>query len=322
MKKIIPLLITVVSAAFFTVGCGGGSGSPSPKVTQYDEIGQYASSVKLYNDKEASDKYIVYSPEGHLADAPIVLFLPGGGSDINQHNGLMEFIASHGYFVIGTTVSNEYSAHSSNIAFDKALALAKTSHPEMDFSKLAVMGHSQGGGVSFPVMKHFLDGGTFGNDKNIVISIDGWFAFGMDQQDLRGLNTMASYIQFGGHSGTGTDARIPLSISNLINAPNEKAYMVLNDGTPHGYSTGDLNSVLSKKDLLKPILALLDYKLKGDMNARDIVFNGYADTIQEVNAALPPILPLPSKASCRGDYYNAKNSISQNNIDYCHPELY
>jgi len=320
MRKIIPIL---TAAMFFVVGCGGGSSkSPNSTTTQYDEIGQYASSVTLYNDKEDSDKYIVYSPEGHLADAPIVLFLPGGNADINSHKGLMAFIASHGYFVIGTTVSGEYSDHSSNIAFEKALALAQTSHPEMDFTKLAVMGHSQGGGVAFPVMKHFLDGGTFGADKNIVISIDGWFAFGMDQQDLRGLNTMASYVQFGGYSGTGTDARISLSISNLINDPNEKSYTVLNNNTRHGYSTGDLNTVLSRKDLLKPILALLDYKLKGDMNAKNIVFDGYADTIQNVNAALPPILPLPSKASCRGDCYNAKATISQNDIDYCHPELY
>ncbi len=320
MKKINPFLITIATIALFIVGCGGGSSKPN--VTQYDEIGQYARSVTLYNDKEASDKYIVYSPEGHLADAPIVLFLPGGNADINSHKGLMEFIASHGYFVIGTTVSGEYSDHSSNIAFEKALALAQTSHPEMDFTKLAVMGHSQGGGIAFPVMKHFLDGGTFGNDKNIVISIDGWFAFGMDQQDLRGLNTMASYLQFGGYGGTGTDARILLSISNLINEPNEKSYTVLNNNTQHGYSTGYLNTVLSRKDLLKPILALLDYKLKGDMNAKNIVFDGYADTIQKVNAALPPILPLPSKASCRGDYFNAKATTSQNDIDYCHPELY
>ncbi len=319
MKKIHLLLITIT---LFIVGCGGSSNPPNSKVTQYDEIGEYATSVKLYNDKEGSDKYIVYSPEGHLADAPIVLFLPGGNADINSHKGLMEFIASHGYFVIGTTVSGEYSDYSSNIAFEKALAQAQISHPEMDFTKLAVMGHSQGGGVAFPVMKHFLDGGTYGNDKNIVISIDGWFAFGMNQQDLRGLNSMASYLQFGGYGGTGTDARILLSISNLINDSNEKSYMVLNDNTTHGYSTGDLNTVLSRKDLLKPILALLDYKLKGDMNAKNIVFDGYAETIDKVKAALPQILPLPSKASCRGDYYNAKATISKNNIDYCTPELY
>ena len=179
------------------------------------------------------------------------------------------------------------------------------------------MGHSQGGGLAFPVMKHFLDGGTYGNDKNIVISIDGWFAFGMDQHDLRGLNTMTSYVQFGGYSGTGTDARISLSISNLINDPNEKTYNVLNDNTLHGYSKGDLNTVLAKKDLLKPIRALLDYKLKGDMNAKETVFNGYADTIKKVNAALSPI-----GRSCKGEDYNAKATTSQNNIDYFHPELY
>ncbi len=247
MKKIIILLTSVITITFFIAGCGGSSNPPDPKTKKYGEIGKYAKSVKPYRAKEASDKYIVYYPEGHLADAPIVLFLPGGNADIHKHKGLMEFIASHGYFVIGTTESGSYSAGLSNNAFDKALASAKSAHPEMDFSKLAVMGHSQGGGVAFPVMKHFLDGGMYGNDKNIVISIDGWFAFGMDQQDLRGLNTMASFIQFGGYRGTGTDARISLTISNLINDPNEKSYIVLNDKTEHVYSTGDLNAVLSKR---------------------------------------------------------------------------
>jgi len=314
MKKTMLLLVTVV---LFIVGCGSSSSNPSNPKTEYDKIGQYASSVKLYNDKEALDKYIVYSPEGHLANAPIVLFLPGGNVDINDYKGLMAFIASHGYFVIGTTVSNEYSSYSSNIAFDKALALAQSAHPEMDFSKLAVMGHSQGGGVAFPVMKHFLDAGNIGNDKNIVISVDGWFAFGMDQQDLRGLNTMASYVQFGGYSGTGTDARISLSISNLINDSNEKAYLILDDDTPHMYAKGDLNALVARKDLLKPILALLDYKLKGDTNAKEFVFKDYADTIQKINTAL-----LPIGRSCRGDNYNAKATISQNDIEYCHPERY
>ena len=313
MKIITPVLLAVF---FLMAGCGGGSSSSLGPATQYDDIGKHASSVKLYNDKAASDKYLIYYPEGHLANAPIVLFLPGGNADINVYTGLMQFIASHGYFVIGTTVSNEYSDYLSNIAFDKALVFAQTSHPEMDFSKLAVMGHSQGGGVAFPVMKHFLDGGVYGNDKNIVISIDGWFAFGMDQQDLRGLNTMASFVQFGGYKGTGTDARISLSISNLITDANDKAYLTLNGNTPHGYAGGDLNTILARKDLLKPVMALLDYKLKGDMDAKAIVFDGYTETIQKINAAL-----LPIGRSCVGRY-NSDRVVSQNDIDYCHPELY
>jgi hypothetical protein len=288
---------------------------------KYGELGQFKDSVKFYDDKMLTDKYIVHYPEGHLNNAPIVLFLPGGNTDIMVYKGVMEFIASHGYFVIGTTVGNEYSDYSSNKAFTKALTAAKGAHPEMDFSKFAVMGHSQGGGLAFPVMEHFLGTEEYGTDKNLVISLDGWFAFGMNQQDLRELNTMAAFIQFGGYDGTGTDPRIHLTISNLIDDSNEKTFLTLNENTPHMYIKGDLNTVLPKKDLLKPIIALLDYKLKSDIEAKTIVFKDYADTLQKVNAELPAI-KVVGKNSCKGDNYNAKNITSQNDIDYCTPEAY
>lgn len=290
-----------------------------PKV--YGELGAFKDSVKFYNDKVATDKYTVYFPEGHLTNAPIVLFLPGGSTPLSYYNGVMAFIASHGYFVIGTTVNGEYSDYSTNIAFTKALVLAKSTHPEMDFSKFAVMGHSQGGGLAFPVMEHFLDTGDYGTDKNLVISLDGWFAFGMNQQDLRELNTMAAFIQFGGYAGTGTDPRIHLTISNLIDDANEKTFLTLNENTRHMYIKGDLNLILPKKDLLKPVIALLDYKLKGDNDAKKIVFKDYADTLQKVNAQLP-IIKAVGRNSCNGDNYNAKNTTSQNDINYCTPEAY
>ena len=288
---------------------------------EYGELGVFKDSIKFYSDKVTTDKYTVYFPEGHLTNAPIVLFLPGGSTPLSYYNGVMEFIASHGYFVIGTTVNNEYSDYLSNRAFTKALTLAKSSHPEMDFSKFAVMGHSQGGGLAFPVMEHFLDTGDYGADKNLVISLDGWFAFGMNQQDLRELNTMAAFIQFGGYAGTGTDPRIHLTISNLIDDANEKTFLTLNENTPHMYIKGDLNSILPKKDLLKPIIALLDYKLKGDKDAKQIVFKDYAETLQRVNAQLP-VIKAVGKNSCNGDNYNAKNTTSQNDIIYCTPEAY
>ena len=312
MMKIVFVLLF---ALLFTGGfvCRGGG---TRSATRYDKIGKYAKFVTFYNAKMASDKYLFYYPEGQLAKAPIVLFLPGGNANIMGYKGIMQFIASHGYFVIGTTVSGEYSDYLTNIAFDKALAVAKKTHPELDFSKLAVMGHSQGGGLAFPVMQHLLNGGIFGSKKNIVISIDGWFPFEMNQKDLRELNTMAAFVQFGGYKGTGTDPRITLAILNLIDDKNEKAYITLNEHRRHSYSGGDLKTIVTRKDLLKPIMALLDYKLKGDQKAKHIVFAGYKETVKKVTAALAPI-----GASCKGRY-NSTRVISKNDIDYCHPELY
>ena len=67
--------------------------------------------------------------------------------------------------------------------------------------------------------------------------------------------------------------------------------------------------------------ALLDYKLKGDNDAKKIVFKDYADTLQKVNAQLP-VIKAVGRNSCNGDNYNAKNTTSQNDIVYCTPEAY
>jgi hypothetical protein len=328
MKKF--LMIVYLS---FLAGCGGsGSDDSSPNnsnsvnpqpvnqqnIQSYGEVGKFRSNLDYYQNN--ADKYVVHYPKGHLDNAPIALFLPGGHIHINKYNGLMKFMASHGYFVIGTQVNSEYSDYSSNKSFDKALAVARQHHPEMDFGKLVVMGHSQGGGLAFPVMKHFLDKGEYGTDSNLIVSIDGWFAFGMDQQEMSSLITNASFIQFGGSLGTGTDPRINLTLLNLMPNTNEKSFFLLDKSRNHMYLVGTLDEVLAKKDLLKPIHRLLDYQFNQNNAVRETIFSSYEDTIERINNGLKDVTSY--SGDCMGDAYNAFNIIKHNNINYCQPDRY
>jgi thioesterase domain-containing protein len=282
----------------------------------YGEYGTYH--VKTYS----SYGYVVYYPEGGLEEAPLAFFLPGGGdkTSINDYSGLMNFMASHGVFVIGTNAKS-YSPSPAIDSLSGALASAKKYHPELNFSKLGILGHSLGGGIAFPVMKHFLGQG-YGAEANFVVSLDGWFSFGMNQGDLGSLNTTASFMQFNGYVGTGTDPRIDLTILNLLPDNTEKSFITLGSNN-HSYAKGNLANILEKTDLLAPIHALMDYKFNGNRGGYNILFDGYQSTVNSINQALKSKDdPRYSEGDCEGVIYNAKPVIDKFDIDYCHPELY
>ncbi len=163
----------------------------------------------------------------------------------------MKFMASQGYFVIGAE-GESYDSEFFKYVFESAINTARDSH-NLSLSKLAVMGHSQGGGQAFYVMNYFRNQG-YGNASSLVLYIDGWFSFNMNQADLEAMDSTVSFIQMNGVHGTGIDPKIPLSIWNLLdNSP--KSYFMLPQ-YDHNYVSGDLQNVLAKKDLLFLIGAL------------------------------------------------------------------
>jgi len=287
-------------------------------------VGDFINVVKIY--KNDADKYAVFYPDGHLNDAPIVLFVSGAGTDTvedmsNTYSGLLRYIASHGYYVIAIPYLGSYFADDSIVALEKALDTSQQNHPELDFSSLGVMGHSMGGGLAFPIIKHFLDHNkNYGAKASFVMSIDGWFPFGMLQDDLRQLHTTASIIQFGGVIGTGTDPKIHLTTMNLLPDSHKKSYHVLGNATDHSYLTGDLDNILGKQDLLEPIQSLLDYTFaegNGDF------LDSYTDTSAKVLLAAVENHDNYSD-NCLGDKFNAKSALEEENNDilYCEPTSY
>lgn len=285
----------------------------SPEEKAYAALGAYE--VERYPEAGLQDDYVVYYPkEGIKEDMPVVLFLEGGGSEpkVDDYRGLMRFMAAKGYFVIGAESGGSYDSALATSILDNALNLAKSSH-SLSMAKLAVMRHSQGGGQAFYTMKYFRDTG-YGEQASLILSIDGWFAFSMNEDDLNTLDSITAFIQMNGTAGTGTDPRIDLSIWNLMGKAEKKYFLTLPENN-HSYVVGDLEDILEKEDLLHIVAAITDDTFGNSTE-------GYA-SIPSVNKAsyadIYTALTSQDQYSgdCAGTAYNASAWLSLYDVDYC-----
>jgi hypothetical protein len=108
-----------------TVPEGWIVGTPTVSKDGYDKLGNYT--PKFYsNNKTRDNKYITYYPEDGIgADMPVVMFIKGGGSAtiIENYSGIMQFLASKGYYVIGVDTSSyasKYVTQKLEIALNEA----------------------------------------------------------------------------------------------------------------------------------------------------------------------------------------------------------
>jgi len=289
----------------FQVAAGNDYESAGPyEVKRYPEVG-------LENGE-----YVVYYPENAITkDMPVVLFLEGGGSGpkIQDYKGIMKYLASRGYFVIGGETGAGYGIKNYVHIFEGAINVAKNAH-ELSIKKLAVMGHSQGGGSAFYTMKYFQDKG-YGIDASLVLSIDGWFAFDMNQTNLQSLKGDVRFLQMNGLEGTGTDPRIKLSIWNLASQTDRKFLTLPEDD--HSYVKGDFNQTMEKKDLIHIVGALCDDTFNPPSSSGyDSIDNARKTTFNEIKEALKD--KEQYSGDCAGVAYNAREGeLKYYDIDYC-----
>lgn len=337
-------LILVLSALSFLFGCEQTSSSydknsknvPSenPKIyddnsksasdensTKYDTLGVY--NVKRYPEQGLTDEYVVYAPEEDSLseDMPVVLFLAGGNVQISSYSGIIQFLASKGYYVIGSNHSGSYNSSETYMVFRTAINAARRDY-HLKVTKLVVMGHSQGGGQAFYVMKKLQDLNLgFGSEASLVLSIDGWFAFTMNQSDLRGLNGEVAFLQMNGLAGTGTDPRIDLTIWNLANQTDRK-FMILPENN-HSYVAGSLDNLLNnRKDILYLIGALTDDLYTGKTAGYKSIPEKNKSSYEAIYNALRAKNTYNS-GDCYGNDYNAYNGqLKYYDINYCTPEEY
>jgi hypothetical protein len=319
--------VVIALTALFLSGCGGDSSLKLEEeaAKSYSSLGEYQDVITRYPQEGLSeDHYVVYYPKDAVApDTPVVLFLEGGGDrpKIDDYRGVMEFMASQGYFVIGAESGESYDSVYAASIFEKALDVAKGAHG-LTFAKLAVMGHSQGGGQAFYVMKYFQDQlhGGYGGEGSLVVSIDGWFAFSMNQADLQALQGDIAFIQMNGLEGTGNDPRIYLSIWNLANQM-DKMYLTLPQND-HGYVYGGLDELLeNKKDLLYLLGALTDDTFRDTKEGYTSILDARKTTYDTIEKSLHPQEQYSEE--CNGTSYNARETqLKYNDIDYCAYETY
>ncbi|HHD78235.1 MAG TPA: DUF5011 domain-containing protein [Epsilonproteobacteria bacterium] len=282
------------------------------EVKVYGTLGKHK--VTRYPDVGLQDDYVVYYPQDTITeDMPIVLFLEGGGSSpkIDDYRGVMHFMASQGYFVIGAESGESYDSGFAASICERALNVAKTSH-NLSLKKLLVMGHSQGGGQAFYVMKHLQERG-YGEDASLVLSIDGWIAFNMNEKDLNDLESDVAFVQMNGVDGTGTDPRIHLSIWN--HSDKAKRYFFILPQNDHGYVAGDLENILQKEDLLLIVDAVADDLFSTSSQGYASIPQANKSTYADIYAALQT--EDQYSADCAGAAYNASTQLNLYDMDYC-----
>ncbi len=286
---------------------GGYVPDPDPNtITRYPSVG-------LDNKQVAYYRQDLLDP-----DMPVVLFIKGGGSAvIDSYSGIMQFLASEGYYVIGVDADSYRSSYITGF-FESALTRAKDTHG-LNVSKLAVMGHSLGGGQAFYVMKHFRDAG-YGDDASVALSIDGWFAFDMNQTDINGLDSNVAFLQMNGLAGTGTDPRIHLKIWDLATTAASKSFYTL-PANEHGYVAGNLESILQKEDLLAIIGGITHDIFTPSHSGVEAIPAGNKASYVEILSVLQAKDTYHS-GDCAGIQYNAIDVLQDFDIDYCAVAVY
>ncbi len=291
---------------------------------KYDTLGVYK--VKRYPEQGLTDEYVVYAPEEDkiTEDMPVVLFLVGGNSHVSSYTGIMQFLASKGYYVIGSDHGGSYYSYETYLVFRAATNAARRDY-HLKIHKLVVMGHSQGGGQAFYVMKKFQDlnkelGLEFGTEASLVLSVDGWFAFTMNQKDLRKLQGNIAFIQMNGLKSTGTDPRIDLTIWNLADQTDRK-FLILPENN-HSYISGGLDNLLkNRRDLLYIVGALTDDVFTGKTEGYESIPEENKSSYNEIYNALRDRSSY--SADCHGNAYNAYEvQLKYYDINYCTPEEY
>lgn len=279
---------------------------------EYNKLGSYTPQTYVSKNQEGKTNYVSYYPkDGINADMPVVLFIKGGGASIYSYSGLMKFMASKGYYVLGVDTDSYESWYVAKY-IEPALDEIVQKH-KLNLSKLAVMGHSLGGGQTFYVMKKLLEKG-YGSKGSLILSIDGWFAFGMNEKDFSSLNTNVSFLQMNGVEGTGTDPRIHLKIWNLLVNSNKSFYTLKTNN--HSYVAGELNNILAKSDLLLTVAALTDDAFKNVNRGKKRISKKYEVSYADVFNALK-LKSSYRGGDCKGIQYNAIKELEKNNIDYC-----
>jgi len=274
--------------------------------------------VKSFPQEPASsDKFVTYTPaDGIDSSTPVVLFLNGIGRTLDKYDGIMNFLSSKGYFVIAA-YSDSYNPEYSKDIFTNVIKATKK-HSNLSLDKLAVIGHSLGGGNSFYVMKQFQDLG-YASDASLILSIEGWFPFAMKEDDFKKIDGHVAFLQMNGQKGTDdVDPLMSLSIWKLLK--NSKRLFLTLPQNNHLYVEGSRDDMSDKSELLKIVANLTDDAFT---NSSD----GYNSLPSENKASYNDIYKTVKKfgsSGCKGEVGNAIGTLNDfgNDVDYCHPEMY
>jgi hypothetical protein len=220
--------------------------------------------VEVYSDDEANLAIYYPSDISRENKTPIILFMPGWSFTQQEshldYKSLLTFIASQGYSVFYVRSINELGSGDFIGKFEELLSMGEVPL-HIDTTRIGVMGHSYGGGLSYSVFKHFVNTKGWGENGRFIFTMAPWFAFDMTKDDFKNLPTDTKIVNIEFIKSIFNDPRISFTLyDNLTSIDNrDKDYQVYDrEDAGHYYPTGERDYSLMQ-GVLKPLDALIDY---------------------------------------------------------------
>ncbi len=170
-----------------------------------------------------------YHPDTNPARRPTVFFISGWGQTYQSYDRFFKYVASLGYNLINIYNENPGDIHQSYQNSLDMMDLAVSTYGQwLDTTRVALMGHSYGGGSTIWLGKHIFDpnGRNWGTNGRFIMTFAPWLSFLVTDNDLRNypsgvkLLILQSYDDW--HLGTdryNTDPRATRAVYELINIP-------------------------------------------------------------------------------------------------------
>ena len=318
MKK----LIAIIGISTLLFSCKNDT--PTEETLTFGEEGIHEVSIISQSGNQNSTAYYPSDISTMENKTPVIFFISGWTTttQASRYDTLLKFIASHGYTVIYQLQGAVTSANYTINGLDSFLncnddIIKNTIIPNIDTTKMGVLGHSAGGGITLTILKHFSELG-YGNNGRLVMMFEPWYAFDMTKSNIQNLpeNTNLILEQYGTRGNNienGTDARIPLTIYSLLESipnKNKDYYVYDKQNANHEYPYGTDRPYTDMQGILKPLDALMYYTFEDNQSeqARIIALENGNDDPYDNGNGIQEVLP---------QYQYPCDGVNNTLINYC-----
>ena len=270
-----------------------------------------------------------YHPDIQPSQLPTVFFISGWGREYTSYDRFFKYVAGLGYNVVHIYNLNPgYIEVSYPNSIDMMQQAVNTYSSWIDTTKVALMGHSYGGGATIWIGKQVFDanGLNWGTQGRFIMTFAPWLSFLVTDTDLQNyppdvkLLMIQSYDDL--HSGGpnyNTDPRALRAVYQLINIPdNEKDFVTVfsDQDASHTYNyNGNTYSYIANHyvcytDLVngnnnpydaldvyssnRLFHAMADYVFEGNINAKNVALGDGSN--EQIDMGIMPDLAVT-------DYY-------------------
>ncbi len=231
MKKTLIILLLLLTTGSFAQNLYPGLHDQSEGITEgYGAWGPYEYSREETVSVDDKGAVTVYLPQMPVQERPAVIFINGWGQEYTSYDKFLKYIVSLGYPVIDI-----YNTDPGDIvqSYQNSLDMIQQAVADyagwIDTDKIALMGHSYGGGATIWLGSRLFDpaGLNWGTQGRFIMMFAPWLSFLVEDTDLQNypggvkLLMLQSYDDFysTGTSMYNTDPRALRAVYQLINIP-------------------------------------------------------------------------------------------------------